>query len=96
MCKPHTHTEKELELELEVFIVHKEANFDPWDQSIHCVLHMCLLPKKERSYIEVQSKSLCLNNAYTYELCMTLKLSLPVSMSTYLERIALYAAHVKS
>mgnify|MGYP000550670593 CR=1 FL=1 len=27
-----------LELELEFFIVHKEANFDLWDQSIHVFL----------------------------------------------------------
>ena len=27
--------QKGLELELEFFIVHKEANFDLWDQSIH-------------------------------------------------------------
>ena len=54
------------------------------------VLDMCLLPKKGYSYIEVQS--LCVNKTYTYEvnllggvLSMTLKLSLPHSMSTYLE-----------
>ena len=44
-----------------------------------------------------------MNKAYTYELNllggvlrMALKLSLPLSMSAYLERIALYAEHVKS
>ena len=29
---------RELELELEFFIVHKEANFDLWDHSIHVFL----------------------------------------------------------
>ena len=60
----------------------------------------CLLPKKGYSYIEAQR---CVNKAYTYELNllggvlrMALKLSLPLNMSTYLERIALYVEHVKS
>ena len=44
-----------------------------------------------------------MNKAYTYELnllggvlSMALKLSLPLSMSAYLQRIALYDEHVKS
>ena len=65
------------------------------------ILDMHLLPKKGYSYIEAQS--LCVNKAYTYEpnllggvLSMVLKLSLPLNMSSYFERIALYAKHVKS
>ena len=86
--------------ELEFFIVHKEAN---WLMGLDytCVLDMYFLPKKGYSYIEVQSL-FCVNKAYTYELnlpdgvlSMAVKLSLPLSMSTYLERIALHAEHMK-
>ena len=66
-----------------------------------CVLDICLLPKEGYSYVEAQS--LCENKAYRYELyllggvlSMPLKLSLHLSMLTYLERIALYVEHVKS
>ena len=62
-----------------------------------CVLDMSHLPK------EGIHTSLCVNKAYINELnllggvlSMALKLSLPLSISTYFERIALYAKHVKS
>ena len=74
---------------IRIFIVHKEASFDLWNQSIHMFL-ICVSFLKWYSYIEAQS--LYVNKAYTYELnllggvlSMTLKFSLALSMSTYLE-----------
>ena len=67
-----------------------------------CVLDMCVLPKKGYSYIEAQSLYAWISHIhmssifYVVSLSMTLKLSLPLNMSTYLARIALYAEHVKS
>ena len=82
-------------------IVHKEASLDLWDQSIH-VFSICVSFLR-RGIHRSSTKSLCVNKAYTYELnllggvlSMTLKLSLPLILSAYLEWIALYAEHVKS
>ena len=47
-----------LELELEFFIVHKEANFDLWDQSIHVFL-ICVSFLRRGIHILKHKVSIC-------------------------------------
>ena len=56
-----------------------------------CVLDICLLPKKGYSYVEAQSLYVLINHTYELNLLsgvlsMDLKLSLPFSISAYLEQ----------
>ena len=66
-----------------------------------CVLDMCLLPKKGTHTLKhkffVWIKHRHMSSTFSMvSLSMELKLSLPLSMSAYLEWIALYVEHVKS
>ena len=103
--REHRERERERERErirIRIRIVHKEANFDLWGPEYTCVLHICLLLKKGYLYVEAQSLYALIKHTHmslTFQvvsLSMDLKLSLPLSMSTYLERISLYVEHVKS